>query len=281
MADRLTQLAAAVWAIEEDGDIGLPKRRRLERALNEVEACLENGEPSGASNQDDTLCSVEDQVRDSDLERIREHLAATVASMRLRQQEQRHLHQLTVQKLEAVAQKCLVQERQVQHLHDELCGVKGQNKVLSQENEKLRDQIAALESESARKEVAVSAMSSAVCGLEGWIIHNSPALDRRDERPAQARTPRRVVVRGRGRFRGRYYVDDPSASPIGPGVDGASDMRLLHEGVTAWLRGFRDVEEELRIASAAGNKRSPSQEQLEHQGAESDDWGEFETAPGT
>jgi hypothetical protein len=83
---------------------------------------------------------------------------------------------------------------------------------------------------------------------------------------------RKVVARGRGRFRGRYYVDEPGDVASPHALDASSDSKIIHEGVNAWLRGWRDIEEELRSStrtgSLPGNDRS----------VDGNDWGEFQSA---
>jgi len=239
--------------------------------VDEIEAVLEDDSLSsegGDVESAPSTCSPQ-PVHPStgshlELESIRSGLASTVEAMRMRQQEQRHLHQLATEKLEAVAQRCIQQERRLREFAEEMVRLKQENRLLSQENESLNTQLDQAYTASVNKEVAVSAMSSAVAGLEGWI----------NGTPTPSRPPRRVVTRGRGRFRGRYYVDEPSEGPTGSGLDGASDAKTLHEGVTAWLRGFRDVEEELKSSERA--KVSPWKEPEDAAENRADDWGEFE-----
>jgi len=275
LADHLNGLVSEIWANEQDGTIRGDKRRKLKTLIDEIEAVLE----------DDSVSSEESDVEPAplgrpplpaqppteshpELESIRSSLASTVEAMRMRQHEQRHLHQLTTEKLEAVAQRCIQQEKRLREFAEEMVRLKQENRHLSQENESLNKQLDQAYTEAANKEVAVSAMSSAVAGLEGWINGS----------PTPNRPSRRVVTRGRGRFRGRYYVDEPSEGPTGYGLDSASDAKTLHEGVTAWLRGFRDVEEELKSSERAKMSRWKEPEDAPDDRA--DDWGEFESAPG-
>lgn len=275
VADRLNGLVSEIWACEQDGTIRADKRRKIERAMDEIEAALE----------DDTLSSQESEVEtphptrassspaaptvtDRDLELVRNSLAATVESMRMRQQEQRHLHQLTIEKLEAVAQRCIQQEKRLHEFAEEMVALKDRNRALIQETEQMNTQLDQTRAEAARKEIAVNAMSSAVAGLEGWI-NNSPTPHR---------TPRRIVTRGRGRFRGRYYADEADEPPVSHGSDGGSDGKTLHEGVTAWLRGFRDVEEELRSAAHFQGPRLKEPQNAPE--SIDDEWGDFESASG-
>lgn len=285
IADRLHGLVSEIWVSEQDGAIRADKRRKIEKAMAEIEAALEedsieseDGEyesdaetgrraPSSSAHSHSPAAPT---VTDAELDHIRTHLASTVESMRMRQQEQRHLHQLTVEKLEAVAQRCIQQETRLRGFAKEMVLLRERNRQLTQENERVNVQLIRTRSESAKKEIAVDAMSSAVAGLEGWI-NGSPTPNRS--------TPRRVVTRGRGRFRGRYYLEDANDGPVGYGLDGASDAKLLHEGVTAWLRGFRDVEEELRSSRPVTPARAKELQEAPETTA--DEWGEFETATGT
>ncbi|KIW78886.1 hypothetical protein Z517_08725 [Fonsecaea pedrosoi CBS 271.37] len=280
IADRLNGLVSEIWACEQDAAIRGQKRRRIEKAMDEIEAALE--EESLASEESDCETTHQSQsapsplpdtssATEADLELIRVHLTSTVDSMRMRQQEQRHLHQLTVEKLEAVAQRCIQQERRVREFAEEIVTLRKQNRDLTQHNDSLRNRLREAQSESAKKETAVKAMSSAVSGLEGWI-NGSPTPNR----PSQSR---KIVTRGRGRFRGRYYVEEPVESRGHSGFDGPSDVRALQEGVTAWLRGFRDVEEELRSSQTAA--KVPRAKDFKTIPEDSDnEWGEFETATG-
>ncbi|KIW73762.1 hypothetical protein PV04_01855 [Phialophora macrospora] len=277
IADRLSGLASEIWACEQEGGIRGEKRRKITRAVEAIEAALgddslsEENDESGThpSQSSTTPVASTATITENDLEQIRTCLGATVESMRMRQQEQRHLHQLITEKLEAVAQRCIQQEHRLREFGKEIASLKEDNQSISQENQVLHVQLSNAQSECVRKEIAIKAMSSAVSGLEGYV-NGSPVPKRAADSP-------RIVYRGRGRFRGRYYVDEPVEQPIGYGVDVPADPKALHEGVTAWLRGFRDVEEELR--SAQGSAISP---RVKRQRATpkilEDDWGDFETA---
>ena len=281
IADRLNGLVSEIWTCEQDGPLQRQKRRKIERAMDQIEAALEkdarseedsDAETTHPALSSQTLEPAAPVVTEDDLEYIRSSLAATVDSMRMRQQEQQHLHHLTVEKLEAVAQRCIQQERRLREFAEEMSILKEKIRAQSYEYENLSIQLIALQSESVKKEIAVSAMSSAVSGLEGWI-NGSPT-------PDQAPRRQKIVTRGRGRFRGRYYVEEPGETPVGYGFDGASDAKGLHEGVSAWLRGFRDVEEELRSSrtTARGARVAglpAAQKNIE------DEWGDFETATST
>jgi hypothetical protein len=280
IADRLNGLVSEIWATEQDGSIRGDKRRRLEEAMDEIEAALED-DPSSLEDSDVDTTAPEHSspppppppkppgVSEQDLEMVRNSLASTVESMHMRQQEQRHLQQLTVEKLEAIAQRCVQQEKRLREFAEEMVRLKRENTQLRQENETLDRQLDQAQVEATKKEVAVNAMSSAVIGLEGWI----------NASPTPSRTPRRVVTRGRGRFRGRYYVDETREEPVASPSDGLTDARALHEGVTAWLRGFRDVEEELRASDHAKFSRGKKAEHIREDVEE--DWGDFASAPET
>ncbi|KAI1608039.1 hypothetical protein EDD37DRAFT_698 [Exophiala viscosa] len=266
-ADRLNGLVSEIWACEQDGAIRREKSHKFERAIQQIEAALDD-DSSGDSDLYSALPSPATMptdpatVSEDDFAAIRASLACTVESMRMRQQEQRHLHQLAVEKLETVAQRCIQQERRLKEFAQEMV-------LLKQENRLLNEELNQAHTESAKKHVAVDAMSSAVAGLEGWI-NGTPTPDRSDKR---------VVIRGRGRFRGRYYADEPMQAPVGQGSDGTSDAKAFHEGVTAWLRGFRDVEEELRMSQKT---KAPGWRESQNPATNTDDeWGDFESATGT
>ncbi|KIY00349.1 uncharacterized protein Z520_04034 [Fonsecaea multimorphosa CBS 102226] len=273
IADRLNGLVSEIWACEQDGQIRGEKRRKIEKAMDEIEAVLEDEESDSETTPQSpsapSLLPHTSGASQSDLELIRMHLSSTVESMRMRQQEQRHLHQLATEKLEAIAQRCIQQERRVREFAEEIVILKKQNRNLIQQNENLNVQLSEIQSESAKKETAVKAMSSAVSGLEGWI-NGSPTSDRTSH-------SRKIVTRGRGRFRGRYYVEEPVDGRGYHGLDGAADARLLQEGVTAWLRGFRDVEEELRSSHTAA-RFVPAKDSRTVREDSDNEWGEFQTA---
>ncbi|RMD44539.1 hypothetical protein DV735_g552, partial [Chaetothyriales sp. CBS 134920] len=247
---------------------------------------LDNGDEEV---EGDDLREDENTPEELQLQDIHAALAATVASMRQRKQEQQHLHQLAISKLEAVAQTCVGQREQLDNMNRTVRQLQDENRKLGEENKTLRHQVDDLELQVARSQVAVHAMSSAVGGLEGWI-NNSPTGPRpRSTAHTPAHTPRtgRVVVRGQGRFRGRYFVDDPNGEVVLGAAESVSDTRELHDGVKSWLKGFRDVEEELFRASpprvirskdtrserAAANDPDTDDDQI--------DWGEFESVSAT
>lgn len=306
LSNRMRQLAAVAWTLEQDDSMPANKRQNLHRRLQDLEAYLESDpdeqvegppaddavrmEQNRQDEEDDAIVEVqtesgaeddsEEWIDESDLIAVRENLAATVKSMRLRQEEQRHLHQLTVQKLEAVAQRCIVQEQQAQDLLREVRELRLRNQTLGTENGQLREKVSNLEADASRNEVAVEAMSSAVKGLEGWIETAHPS---EPQTPVPSKSIRRqkVVVRGKGRFRGRYYIDEDGDEAIAYSLaDAATESQELHDGVKAWLRGFRDVEEELRQhespAAPIGSRSQGRFRVFDHR--EDDDWGDFQSA---
>ncbi len=186
------------------------------------------------------------------------HLTTTVSSLRLRHREQAHLQSLFTSKLEALAQKSLAQEAAIRSLTAELQSVREsnaqlgcENALLAHENNELRVSMQNLQGEVVERERAVEAMTGAVRGLEGWIesANNSPRsssnghLLRNNARHGRTGTGN---IRGKGRFRGRYDHDGDESG--GLGLDGTADVDTveIQEGVMAWVRGFKDVEEGLK-----------------------------------
>jgi hypothetical protein len=283
LANRLGGLMSELWASEQDGGLSARKRRRLQRAMDSLDAALADSEESQEDDEKvetpQTAQSIESipAATEADIATLQSSLTATVETFRLRQEERQHLHQLTVEKLESVAQRCLQQEREMQDFAAALEAEKAKNRGLSYENENLSIQLLEIHSESAKKDIAINAMSSTVAGLDGWI-NGSPA-------PNQTpRTPR-IVTRGKGRFRGRYYVAE-SPSDLRSGIEESCNNIVLREDVTAWLKGFRDVEEAyLSSQPAAGNIRDRLRLDGMWKGPKSkhteDDWGDFETVGGT
>jgi hypothetical protein len=268
IAERLQGLVSEIWANEQDGTIRCDKRRRLETAIRDIETVLAEDNHSVviksniATPHQDASSKEPEHIDDGELEMVRRGLSQTVESLRMRQQEQRHIHQLTIERLEAVAQRCIQQERRLREFNDEMVELQRRNDMLSVDNKELHHQLDQTQLEAANREVAVNAMSSAVSGLEGWL----------NETHSGHRMARKVVARGRGRFRGRYYVDEPGDVASPHALDASSDSKIIHEGVNAWLRGWRDIEEELRSStrtgSLPGNDRS----------VDGNDWGEFQSA---
>ena len=113
---------------------------------------------------------------------------------------------------------------------------------------------------------------SAATGLEGFLDdttrHQSPT-------PVPASTPRRKVIRGRGRFRGEYDVDELGTHPLPATSSPTPDATELQDGVRAWLKGFRDVEEEAR---SPGRPVTASSIRANHVLTAENDWGSFEEA---
>lgn len=226
------------------------------------------------------------------------HLTATVSSLRLRHHEQAHLQVLFTSKLEALAQKSLEQEAAIRSLTAELQSVREsntqqgrENALLAHENNELRVSMQDLKGEIVERERAVEAMTGAVRGLEGWIesANNSPRsnsngrLLRNNARHGRGETG---SIRGKGRFRGRYYHDDDYLG--GLGLDGTADVDTaeIQEGVMAWVRGFKDVEEGLKerqqsdgkgTQSTQVNGRPPSDLTNNTADTFSEDFGEFVT----
>lgn len=287
-------------------------------------------------------------LTEADLRAVQATLAATIDSMRLRQQEQKHLHTLTVQKIEAIAQRCIAQESRIQDLVNELTNLRTENHTLGQQNDNLVSEIEVLERERELKAVTVTAMTSAVAGLEGWIesttsparqdtpLKNTPQnrlngkLHSRDQ-PSSRETShsplrqtttangtavtnkdtdprrRRSIVKGRGRFRGRHYIDDPEDPYHINNNDPHSQYSTqdFHDGLKAWIRGFRDVEEcassptlpphsyvhsqsrshsHSRLRSSYSHSYSPSRKERENavrpdavNVSLDDEWGDFES----
>lgn len=297
LSDKMRQLAAVAWTLEQDDSMSAGKRDKIRKMLTDLETHLDAEEDksienvlSSASPEDSAEShSSKDEpqeddeeedvwIDESDLIAVRENLASTVAAMRLRHEEQRHLHQFTVSKLEAVAQRCIAQEQQVRDILIELQGLRNENRTIGAENDELREKVAELEFEASRKEVAVHAMSSAVTGLEGWIESTAPSRNQTPVPPKKSKR-QKVVIRGKGRFRGRYYVDedDEEAGWYSQALSGVGSHQELHEGVKAWLRGFHDVEEELRQHEPQAHRQFRKSLGIT-QSHEDIDWGEFAEA---
>lgn len=302
LSDKMRQLTAVAWTSEQDDTMTDEKRQTVKNMLKGIETYLEdapeeqqfvaqaqslvdtrlesplrNVVPASAQLESGDVDAEEDEwIDESELIAVRNELALTVREMRLRQEEQRHLHQLTIHKLEAVAQRCLAQEQQADDLLREIRELRLENHTLGQENDQLREMLACIEVEAAHKDVAVHAMSSAVAGLEGWIENTHVS---RPQTPVREKKPKRqrVVIRGKGRFRGRYYVDEDGDHAVAYSLaDAAAENQELHEGVKAWLRGFRDVEEELRQHESPSRTRSKGKFQTHIQHDENE-WGEFQS----
>lgn len=306
LSEKMRRLIAMGWNIEDNHTMTPERGEALKSMLEDIGTYLDvtqnsaeqpqavthtqsplTVEPRASSQRPDTVSAQSDSnalededdqwIDESELIAVRNELARTVQEMRLRQEEQRHLHQLTVQKLEAVAQRCLAQEQQADDLLREVRELRLENHTLGQENDQLREKLACIEEEAAHKEVAVNAMSSAVAGLEGWIESTNVS---RPQTPIAEKKPKRqrVVIRGKGRFRGRYYVDEDGDHAIAYSLaDAAGDSQELQEGVKAWLRGFRDVEEELRQHESPGRARSQGRFRSNQHDEDMSDWGDFQS----
>ena len=279
IADRLQHLAAAAWEHEQDGLLSQAQQEKIRKALGVIDACLEDRDDEGTEDGPSTPANNEEVAGQGELQEIHERLAETVAQMRLRKQEQRHLHELSMQKLEVVAHTCSKQEKQLKEMSQEAQKLLKENQKLMTENGWMQHHISQLETDATRRDVAVDAMTTAVAGLEGWISGS----------PGGSQTPSRrrgrYVVRGRGRFRGKYWVNEPEDEAIQSVHETAIDPRELQDGVKAWVRGFRDVEEEVRRITP----RKPTQAVGEDDPvivddlplSEDDDWGEMETVSAT
>lgn len=285
LSDKMRQLAAVAWTLEQDDEMTMTKRSRLHKVLQALESHLD-AEDEEAVNRDaqEAVSTAEDAevedddvwIDESDLIAVRENLAATLKAMRMRHEEQSHLHQLTAVKLEAVAQRCIEHEEKSRTLLADLRRLEQENQSLRTENQQLREKSAWLEDEASRNEVAVEAMSSAVMGLEGWIESTHPSRAQTPIQPNRGKR-QRVVTRGKGRFRGRYYVDEDGDAAVAYSMaDMAAESQELHDGVKAWLRGFRDVEEELRHHESPPRTRQRGKSLLSVRRDEEDDWGDFQ-----
>lgn len=285
---RLTELAAIAWAAEEDALFCPSQRQNLQELLEKLEASLEDrsrdddstepkeifettGTPSEAeAEEEEEPGDGVDEMYSDALRQIHEDLAATVATMRLRQQEQKHIHRLSVQKLDTVARRCLTQDKQLEDLRKEARKLRKENRRLGRNNDDLCENVIVLEAESRKKDVAINAMTSAVAGLEGWLEATQSAQSN-TQSILKHQPLDRYVIRGRGRFRGRYYIEDDEDSTR---AYSTLDVRDLHDGVKAWVRGFRDVEEELTTnadVESTGIQGGSDEATVEV------DWGGFET----
>lgn len=232
------------------------------------------------------------------------HFTTTVSSLRLRHQEQMHLQSLFTSKLEALAQRSLEHEATIWSLTTELQSLRSSNTQLSSENttlvcenNNLRASMQDLKGEVVERETAMEAMTGAVRGLEGWIEsanHSPRSSSQRHSQQDKMRHRRggRGAVRGQGRFRGRYYADEEEESlNTNGGLGGNKSTEIepveIQEGVMAWVRGFRDVEEVLKVRSEIDGKetrtrqvngRTPGHQSNDTTDAFDEDFGDFETA---
>ena len=288
--ERLNQLAAAAWDAEQDGRLQESDVKTLHRQLGGIESHINGTGPDTKGVEEQELARKEGtktptlNVSESSMpatyleslpSSILADLTSAAASLRLRHTEHRHLLQLSTTRLEAVAQRCLAQERAIKDLTTQLRKVQNENNVLGKEHEDSEVEIQTLQAEVSSKDVAMEAMAGAVSGLEGWIESTlPPSSSAAFEHDTPQRGKRREVIRGRGRFRGRYYIDEHSPS----GQDVETEVRDLHDGLKAWLRGFRDVEEGLRARGRiAKGRQMDLRGSLEGEVVE-DEWGDFESA---
>lgn len=293
LSDKMRQLAAVAWTLEQDDGMSASRMEKVQQTLAALERLLEvedhnrgvehadedeavkererSHSPTDRSIDDETTRSESDEwMEEQDLINVRFGIAAALTAMRLRHEEQAHLHELTVSKIEGVAQRCIAQEQEMKALLSQLRLARSENDVLHTEKAQLCSHVAELQSVFAQKEIAVSAMSSAVKGLEGWIDTARPIDDHVSMPPPSSEKRKRMVTRGKGRFRGRYVVDEGNNS----WDELQSGDQEIHDGVRAWLRGFRDVEEELQQHHLQNRGRT----RTTHQPVTSleDDWGDFE-----
>jgi hypothetical protein len=282
--ERLNQIAAAAWDAERDGRLTKSNVENLHKQLDGVESRIAGEDSDAISDQHtpregrkEQPISNETLSNDAHLESLSStvltDLRSTVSSLRLRHTEHRHLLSLTTSRLETLAQRCIAQERAIESLTAELRSLRTENNVLGKENEDASTEIEALKAENASKDLAMEAMAGAVSGLEGWIENTVPEMAVKSG--GERRAKRKEVIRGRGRFRGRYYVDEyePGRHEV------ETDVRDLHDGVKAWLRGFRDVEEGLRVRGGIGRGRTGDLRNGKLRGEVVDDeWGDFESA---
>ena len=266
LSDRLEHLTATVRKAEQERRIGSAQAESLHNILVAFDSQLSqqakivNLPPIELLSESGELCPV-DTSHNGQLEQVHLHLCETIAAIRLRQQERRHLHSLLLTKLDDVEQRCHTQEQQLQEQEQEL-------QVRRHENLALSNRVRMLADRELHREVALDAMTSAATGLEVFLDDT-----KRRSSPGLKSTPRHQVIRGRGRFRGKYYVEDLADRNVGHPSSPTAVVEELHDGVRAWLRGFRDVEEEVR----SPGKLSIVSRQLESDAAASDDdWGTFE-----
>jgi hypothetical protein len=286
LSERLTQLAAAAWATEQDGFVDETTRERAWKAVRTLQDCLDDNERESqpgsmvveGDQEDDAPVGPESGIESSQLNQLQEQLTSTVAAMRLRRQEQRHVHELCIQRLSEVTGTCSQQRQTIRDMQQEVDQMRIENQKMLRDNQGFEAHAEQLTAELEQKDVALQAMSSAVAGLDGWI-QSSIGTGHRPTRRVRA-------TRGRGRFQTHYYVD----VPIGNAQegdrhddDGTLDVREFREGITAWVRGFRDVEDAVHtvidpiLHGRAQQIRSVSQTRgaLEAHTID-DDWGEFQ-----
>lgn len=278
LSERLTQLAAAAWAAEQDSYLDDRTKEKVLRATATIEACLDEGEQEDQeeypSQQELQASKQQRELEQAQLAYVHEQLAATVASMRMRQQEQRHINELAILNLDDVASTCAAQEQTIASLQEEVEQLRIDNQKHQRDSDGFQSHAIQLTLELEQKDLALQAMSSAVAGLDGWI---QTSLD-----PEQPTTRRVRATSGRGRFRTHYYVDVPVEGGSVPGHDEVRD------GITAWVRGFRDMEDAMNTHTGAqpfvqshpqaSNSRFASTLDPETvDWRDGEEWGEFQT----
>jgi hypothetical protein len=286
LSERLTQLAAAAWAAEQDGFVDEATRESAWKAVRTLEHCLDDDESGSQRDlsagegvqEEDVPAHRESETDASQLTQIQEQLASTVAAMRLRHQEQRHIHELCIQRLSDVASTCSLQQQTIRDKQKEVDQLRTENQKMLRDNQGFEAHAEQLTAELEQKDVALQAMSSAVAGLDGWI-QSSLGTAHRPTRRVRA-------TRGRGRFQTHYYVDVPveNAQERSRRVDdGTLDVRDFQEGLTAWVRGFRDVEEAVNTVTDSrplgrGQHIQPVSQTTSAQSTRTvdDEWGDFE-----
>ena len=251
ISSRLEQLAALAWEAEADDRLDDHTRTSVHSQLHAIEAQLEgrtrgNDQTSSSVDLSASASSTSSSIGTpaiepplSSLQPILDHLTTTMHSMRARLSESKHLHTLALSKLSTIAQSNV-------HLTTQLTSTRASHTSLSHANAALRMRIADLEATTAQQSVAVSAMTGAVAGLESYVA--SPRNGFMGDRANANNTPnssarRQTVVRGTGRFRGKYPIAPQrrDSGDVNMNLDGAGGSDL-QEGILAWVRGFRDVE---------------------------------------
>ena len=272
LSDRLERLTATLWKAEQEQRIGNAQATRLRNTLDRLETQLNQEAtslelPLELAVTEGSKAVAIGASQDAQLGEVLSHLSNTISAMRLRQQERRHLHSLALTRLDAVARRCHDQEEELQEAGKELEILRREKRNLVEDNGALRVKVHQLEDQGQHREVALDAMTSAATGLEGF-------LDTQRRGPPEAKsTPRRQVIRGRGRFRGKYQAEDLLNRSAAQASSPQAEVKELHDGVRAWLRGFRDVEEEVR---SPGRQSAVSRNLLGDVAMSDDDWGRFE-----
>jgi hypothetical protein len=289
LSERLTGLAALAWAVEQDGYIEDATRNKIWKSLSRVENLLEDRDEIPEADfkrapENAEIREVANQFSEEDvaqLDQIHQHLTTTVAEMRLRQQEQHHIHEMTVRRLDDIAGTCARQKKRIQELETEVGALRIEHQKLYRDSQGFQQHAEQLTVELQRRDVALQAMSSAVAGLDGWI---STTLA-----PSQRATRLDLRTRGRGRFKTHYYVEVPIDTSPDNGVDPTVEARELRDGITAWVRGFRDVESASLDAITVSHDVHPHpvfdnrtvSSSVEDSMPDVEEWGDFQTASTT